>query len=99
MTTLAEQLSSYACGLRYDDLPEDTVHLAKRFIIDTLGCALGGYSSEPARVAREMAGMVSSTEPATVLGSGGQSSLDLPQQILLVVAQFNHDLKLSGIGH
>ena len=77
MTTLAGTLSNYAASLRYEDLPEETVHLAKRFIIDTLGCALGGYSSEPARVAREIAGMVSSTHPVTVLGSGQQSSLDL----------------------
>ena len=77
MATLAETLSGYACTLRYEVLPEETVHLAKRFIIDTLGCAIGGYDSEPARVAREMAGMVSSTHPVTVMGSGGQSSLDL----------------------
>ena len=77
MTTLAETLSSYASSLRYEDLPDETVHLAKRFIIDTLGCALGGYSSEPARVAREMAGMVSSALPLTVMGSGQQTSLDL----------------------
>ena len=77
MATLAETLSEYACTLQYEDLPEETVHLAKRFIMDTLGCAIGGYSSEPARVAREMAGMVSSTHPVTVLGSGRQSSLDL----------------------
>ena len=77
MTTLAETLSSYASSLRYEDLPDETVHLAKRFIIDTLGCALGGYNSEPARVAREMAGMVSSSHPATVMGSGQQTSLDL----------------------
>ena len=77
MTSLAEQLSNYASSLRYEDLPEETVHLAKRFVIDTLGCALGGYSSETARVAREMAGMVSSTAPVTVMGSGQQSSLDL----------------------
>ena len=77
MGTLAETLSGYSCTLQYEDLPEETVHLAKRFIIDTLGCAIGGYSSEPARVAREMAGMVSSTHPVTMLGSGQQSSLDL----------------------
>ena len=70
-------MSNYTSSLRYEDLPEETVHLAKRFIIDTLGCALGGYESEPARVAREMAGMVSSTAPVTVMGSGQQSSLDL----------------------
>ena len=77
MTILAETLSSYASSLRYQDLPDETVHLAKRFTIDTLGCALGGYGSEPATVAREMAGMVTSAHPVTVMGSGQQTSLDL----------------------
>ncbi|MDO8595864.1 MAG: MmgE/PrpD family protein [Sulfuricaulis sp.] len=38
-----EQLSSYAAALRNEDLPREVVHQAKRLIIDTLGCALGGY--------------------------------------------------------
>ena len=77
MPTVAEKLSSYAVGLRYDDLPPEVVHQAKRLIIDTLGCAVGGYDSEPVRVAREMAASVTSKQPATVLVSNGASSPDL----------------------
>ena len=102
MTTLAETLSSYATSLRYEDLPDETVHLAKRFIIDTLGCALGGYSSEPARVAREMAGMVSSTHPVTMLGSGRQTSLDLASfanGVAIRYLDFNDGYTSSESGH
>ena len=77
MTTLVEQLSSYAAALRYEDLPREVVHQAKRLIIDTVGCALGGYGSEPAKIAREIAGSVTSTQPATVILSGQHSSPDL----------------------
>ena len=45
MSNLAEQLSDYGTSLKYTDLTSDVVHLAKRFIIDTIGCALGGYDS------------------------------------------------------
>ena len=102
MTTLAEKLSSYAASLRYEDLPEDTVHLAKRFIIDTLGCALGGYDSEPARVAREMAGMVSSASPASVLGSGQRTSLDLASfanGVAIRYLDFNDGYTSNESGH
>ena len=102
MTTLAEKLSSYAASLRYEDLPDETVHLAKRFIIDTLGCALGGYSSEPARVAREMAGMVSSTHPVTVMGSGQQTSLDLASfanGVAIRYLDFNDGYTSNESGH
>jgi len=77
MPTIVEQLSSYAAALRYEDLPREVVHQAKRLIIDTLGCALGGYAGEPSRIAREIAGMVTSDSPATVIGSGQHTSAEL----------------------
>ena len=77
MPTIVEQLSSYAAALRYEDLPREVVHQAKRLIIDTLGCALGGYAGEPSRIAREIAGMVTSASPATVIGSGQHTSAEL----------------------
>ena len=77
MSTLVEQLSSYAAALRYEDLPREVAHQAKRLIIDTVGCALGGYTSEPAKIAREIAGSVTSTQPATVILSGQRTSPDL----------------------
>ena len=51
--------------------------MAKRMIIDTLGCAIGGYTSEPAKIARDLASTVSSSQPCTIIGSGGTSSPDL----------------------
>ena len=102
MTTLAETLSEYASSLSYEDLPHETVHLAKRFIIDTLGCALGGYSSEPALVAREMAGMASSTHPVTVMGSGQQTSLDLASfanGVAIRYLDFNDGYTSNESGH
>ena len=77
MPTLVEQLSAYAAGLRYEDLPREAVHQAKRLIVDTVGCALGGYWSEPARIARDLAATVRSSEPVTVIGSGERTSVDL----------------------
>ena len=77
MPTIADQLSDYAVSLRYQDLPDDVAHLAKRMIIDTLGCALGGYHSEPARIAREVASTVTSNPAGRVLGSGQLTSPDL----------------------
>ena len=41
MDRTTELLSSYACGLTYDQLPSDVVHHVKRTLIDTVGCALG----------------------------------------------------------
>jgi 2-methylcitrate dehydratase len=77
MSTLVEQLSRYASRLRYEDLPSEVVHQAKRLIIDTVGCALGGYWSEPARIARDVAATVRSSEPVSLIGNGERTSPDL----------------------
>ena len=76
MDRTTEYLSSYAESLRYSDLPQEVVDKTKRVIIDTLGCALGGYSSDPSKIARAMA-EVTCAHPATVIGSGQKTTPDL----------------------
>ena len=49
MDRTTELLSSYACNLTYEDLPPAVIHQVKRTVADTLGCAIGGYLSEPAK--------------------------------------------------
>lgn len=77
MTTVVEQLAAYACALRYDDLPPEVVQQAKRLIVDTVGCALGGSKSAPVAIARDIAGVVTTKEPATVMVTGERTSVDL----------------------
>ena len=77
MDRTTELLSSYACNLTYEDLPPAVVHQVKRTVADTLGCAIGGYLSEPAKIARKLAGDVSSGTPSRILGTNDHSSLDM----------------------
>ncbi len=70
-------LSEYAVALTYENLDPATVHQVKRTLVDTLGCALGGYRSEPAKIARRLAASVACLEPARVIGTTGYTSPDL----------------------
>ena len=102
MPNIAEQLSAFATNLRYDDLPLDAVHQAKRLIIDTLGCAFGGYDSEPSRIAREVAATITSSHPATVLVSNGASSPDLAafaNGVMIRYLDFNDGYTSKESGH
>ena len=102
MSNLAEQLSDYGTSLKYADLPSDVVHLAKRFIIDTIGCALGGYDSEPSKIARAVAGEVTPAHPVTVMGSGQSSSLDLAvfaNGVMIRFLDFNDGYTSQESGH
>jgi 2-methylcitrate dehydratase len=74
---LADTLARYAANLKYEDIPEDVVRLAKRTILDTIGCAFGGYDAGPSKIAIKLAGDVSAKQPATVLISGTRTSPDL----------------------
>jgi len=75
--SLAETLARYATELRYEDLPEDVIRIARRSILDTIGCAFGGYAAGPSKIALKLADDVSSRQPATVLFSGTKTSPDL----------------------
>ncbi|HMK79585.1 MAG TPA: MmgE/PrpD family protein [Xanthobacteraceae bacterium] len=74
---LAATLARYTAALRYEDLPADVVRLAKRTILDTIGCAFGGYPAPPSRIALKLAGEVSARHGATVLCGGFTTSPDL----------------------
>jgi 2-methylcitrate dehydratase len=74
---LAETLARYAANLIYEDIPDDVVRLAKRTILDTVGCAYGGYPAGPSKIAIKLAGDVTARQPATVLISGDKTNVDL----------------------
>jgi 2-methylcitrate dehydratase len=75
--SVAETLADFAIKLRYEDLPADVVRLAKRSILDTIGCAIGGSEAGPSRIAIKLAAGVSATPGATVLCSGIRTSHEL----------------------
>ncbi len=70
MDKTTEALARYVTSLRSEDLSPGTVHEAKRHLIDSLGCAMGGYGSEPAVIARRVAPTTSGGPTARLLGEG-----------------------------
>jgi len=102
MDRTTEFLSSYACGLSYQDLSPQAVQQVKRTVVDTLGCAAGGYLSEPGKIARSMAASVSSTMPARVLGTEDYSSPDMAgfaNGVMLRYLDCNDSYFTPGGGH
>jgi len=75
-TSLAHHLAEYACSLNFEDLGKNVVHEVKRRLIDSLGCALGAWSEDPCRIAREVASDFSARHGATVIGTDHQAPPD-----------------------
>ena len=102
MPTMSEKLGAYASRLKYEDLPAEVIHKAKCLILDTIGCAFGGYDSEPAKIAHDYASSITSRKPATVLCSGLQTSADLAafvNDVMMRYLDFNDGYITHGSGH
>jgi 2-methylcitrate dehydratase len=96
------QLAEYVTALRYESLGPGCVHAAKRHLIDSTACLLGGYGSEPAAIARRMAAAASGTPSAQVLGSGARTSMEMAtfaNTAALRYLDYNDTYVSVGSGH
>ena len=48
--TITATMSQWAAGVRFEDLSTDAVYQAKRFLLDSIGCALGGYQQHDVKI-------------------------------------------------
>ena len=71
--TITATMSRWAAGLRFEDLSAEAVYQAKRFLLDSLGCALGGYQQHDVKIALEVLDEIAGDGPATVIGTGKRS--------------------------
>ncbi len=65
-------MSEFAAGLRFENLSVDAVYQAKRFFLDSIGCALGGYQQPDVVIALRVLDEIAGPGKATVIGSGKQ---------------------------
>jgi 2-methylcitrate dehydratase len=72
--SVARELAKYVASLTFQDLPPDVIRQTKRIVLDTLGCAIGGYDSDASRVIHELIKELGHPEEATVFGSGLRTS-------------------------
>jgi 2-methylcitrate dehydratase len=68
--TITATMSRWAAGLEYKQLSQDAVYQAKRFLLDSVGCALGGYQQHDVIIALEVLKEIAGRGPATVIGTG-----------------------------
>ena len=69
-TTITAEMSRWAAQLKFAQLSKDAIYQAKRFLLDSLGCALGGYQQHDVKIALQVLDETAGTGPATVIGTG-----------------------------
>ena len=68
--TITARMARWAAALEYKQLSNDAVYQAKRFLLDSVGCALGGYQQHDVKIALEVLDEVAGRGPATIIGTG-----------------------------
>ena len=68
--TITAKMSRWAAGVTYQQLSKEAVYQAKRFLLDSIGCALGGYQQHDVKIALEVLDEIAGRGPATVIGTG-----------------------------
>jgi len=69
-TTVTAEMSRWAAELKFAQLSQDAVYQAKRFLLDSLGCALGGYQQHDVKIALQVLDEIGGSGPATIIGTG-----------------------------
>jgi 2-methylcitrate dehydratase len=70
MNSISHQMAEFALNLRYQDLPTEVIHEAKRFLIDSLGCAFAAVPNEDMRAIHRFIEKLGGRPESTVIGSG-----------------------------
>ena len=68
--TITAKMSRWAAELEYKQLSQEAVYQAKRFLLDSAGCALGGFQQHDVIIALEVLNEIAGRGPATVIGTG-----------------------------
>ena len=99
-TTLAK-LTDFVTGLKYEDLTPAAIHECKRRFIDSLACAIGGYTAEPSVIARTVAGQAKANKTARVFGTLVRTTPELAAFANGVMIRYLdlNDATGSGGGH
>jgi 2-methylcitrate dehydratase len=84
-TTANEKITAtmarWAASVKFEDISPDALREAKRYLLDSIGCALGGYLQHDVKIALEVFDEIGAKGPATIIGSGRK--LDVVSAALL----------------
>lgn len=91
----SEALAAWAAGLTWKALPSEVVAMARRVLLDTLGCGLHGSTTPEAKALARARADLGGAGPCTVWGTRGGAP---PQTAALMNGAHAHMRELDDIG-
>ena len=80
METISQRWAKFALGLNYENIPSVAIKEAKRFLLDSVGCAFSALDNKDTQAAYNYIQDLGGNKQATVIGWG--EKVNLPQATL-----------------
>lgn len=74
MTSISKKMAEFAVNLQYSDIPPEAIHEAKRFLLDSMGCALAAVNNEDMVAMYRFTEKLGGTPEATLIGTGRKTN-------------------------
>ncbi len=81
METISQKWAKFALGLNYENIPSVALEEAKRFLLDSVGCAFSALGNKDMQAAYNYIQDLGGEKQATIIGWGGKTNL--PQATLM----------------
>jgi len=81
METISQKWAKFAQGLNYENIPSEALEEAKRFLLDSVGCAFSALDNKDTQAAYNYIQDLGGKEQATIIGWGTKANL--PQATLI----------------
>jgi len=81
METISQKWAKFALGLDYENIPSVALEEAKRFLLDSVGCAFSALNNKDTQAAYDYIQDLGGKKQATIIGWGEKSNL--PQATLM----------------
>jgi 2-methylcitrate dehydratase len=68
--SISRRIAEFAYNLRFEDIDPESIRHAKRFLFDTLGCALGGHRAEDCEISLGVIESLGGKPESTLIATG-----------------------------
>ena len=100
MGGLTQDIAKFVAEIKFEDLSKATIREAKRTILDSIGCALAGITSDKGKIAIELSRRLGGPPESTIIGVGEKVSCNSAAFANgELINALDYDSLLPPIGH
>lgn len=90
--TISRRFAEFVYDLKFEDIDAESIRHAKRFLFDTLGCALGGHRADDCKISLGVIESMGGNPEATVIATGFKTNAymaSLANALMVRVMDYN----------